>query len=70
MESGLEGLENRVSCEVHEVLFLGHERELLVDAMGQRLTVRISGDGRASVGDMIEIGWPSSACVIVEDTGT
>jgi ABC-type Fe3+/spermidine/putrescine transport system ATPase subunit len=68
--SGLEGLDNRVSCEVREVLFLGHERELLVDASGQRLTVRISGDGRASVGDMIEIGWPSSACVIVEDTGT
>jgi hypothetical protein len=52
-----------------ELLFLGHEREMIIDVDGQRLTTRASGP-IAGVGDTIEVGWPAAAAVMVEETGT
>jgi ABC-type Fe3+/spermidine/putrescine transport system ATPase subunit len=61
---------NRVSGVVREVLFLGHERELIVEAAGQRLVVRVGGTVPAAAGDRVELGWTAEAAVVVEDTGT
>jgi spermidine/putrescine ABC transporter ATP-binding subunit len=63
-------LENQVTGIVQEVLFLGHERELIVDAGGQRLVVRVSGTVQANVGDRLELGWDAASAVIVQDTGS
>jgi spermidine/putrescine ABC transporter ATP-binding subunit len=62
-------LENHYEATVAEVLFLGHERELIVEAGGQRITARATGP-TATVGDRIEIGWPAGAGIVVEETGT
>jgi spermidine/putrescine ABC transporter ATP-binding subunit len=62
-------LDNHFVATVTEVLFLGHERELIVESGGQRLTARAPGP-IAGVGDSIEIGWQANAGVIVEETGT
>jgi spermidine/putrescine ABC transporter ATP-binding subunit len=62
-------LDNHFAATVAEVLFLGHERELIVEAGGQRLTARASGPV-AGVGDSIDVGWSAAAAVIVEETGT
>jgi spermidine/putrescine transport system ATP-binding protein len=62
-------LDNHFTARVADVLFLGHERELIIDVGTQRLTVRATGPA-AGTGDTIEIGWPPSAGVVVEETGT
>jgi spermidine/putrescine transport system ATP-binding protein len=62
-------LENHYEATVTDVLFLGHERELIVEAGGQRITARATGP-TAAVGDRIEIGWPAAAGIVVEETGT
>jgi spermidine/putrescine ABC transporter ATP-binding subunit len=68
-------LENRYSASVVDVLFLGHEREIIVEVNGWRLNALAPGPGTGKqdvigIGDQIEIGWHSSAAVIVEETGT
>ena len=62
-------LENQYAASVVEVLFLGHERELILEVGAQRMTARATGP-TAGVGETIEIGWPSAASVVVEETGT
>jgi spermidine/putrescine ABC transporter ATP-binding subunit len=62
-------LENHYVATVVEVLFLGHERELILEVGAQRMTARATGP-TASVGETVEIGWPSAASVVVEETGT
>jgi len=62
-------LENHFTATVVDALFLGHERELIVEIDGQRIIVRASGP-TAGMGQEIEIGWPRTAAVIVEETGT
>jgi spermidine/putrescine transport system ATP-binding protein len=62
-------LENHYEATVAEVLFLGHERELILEAGGQRITARATGP-TAVAGERIEIGWPAAAGVVVEETGT
>jgi spermidine/putrescine ABC transporter ATP-binding subunit len=63
------GLENNYAATVVDVLFLGHERELIVEAGGQRLIARVSGP-TAGIGEPIEVGWPQAASIVVEETGT
>ena len=62
-------LENHYTATVTDVLFLGHERELIVDVSGQRMSVRASGPV-AAVGDTIELGWRAASAIVVEETGT
>jgi spermidine/putrescine ABC transporter ATP-binding subunit len=62
-------LENHYSATVVDVLFLGHERELILEVSAQRMTARATGP-TAGVGETIEIGWPSAASIVVEETGT
>jgi spermidine/putrescine transport system ATP-binding protein len=62
-------LENHFTATVVDVLFLGHERELILEIDGQRVIVRASGP-TAGMGQEVEIGWPRPAAVIVEETGT
>ncbi|MCB0828453.1 MAG: ABC transporter ATP-binding protein [Solirubrobacterales bacterium] len=61
-------LPNRFVAEVSEVLFLGHEREVLAKIGDQRLMVR-SQDLTVGPGDTIEFGWDPKEAVIVEATG-
>ena len=62
-------LENHYAATVVDVLFLGHERELILEVSAQRMTARATGP-TAGVGEMIEIGWPCAASIVVEETGT
>ena len=66
---GSRSLENHYVATVAEVLFLGHERELIVEVSEQRMIVRATGP-TAGVGEEIEIGWPRPASIVVEETGT
>jgi spermidine/putrescine transport system ATP-binding protein len=62
------GLANHFEATVGDVLFLGHEREVLADIGGQRLMVR-SGSRSLAPGDSIEFGWDPKDAVIVKETG-
>lgn len=57
-------LSNRFVAEVSEVLFLGHEREVLANIGDQRLMVR-SRDLSVGPGDTIEFGWDPKEAVVV-----
>ena len=61
-------LPNHYEGKVGDVLFLGHEREVLADVGEQRLMVR-SGQNSISPGDAIEFGWDPKNAVIVKETG-
>jgi spermidine/putrescine transport system ATP-binding protein len=61
-------LPNHFEGKVGDVLFLGHEREVLADVGEQRLMVR-SGQNSISPGDLIEFGWDPRNAVIVKETG-
>jgi spermidine/putrescine ABC transporter ATP-binding subunit len=63
------GLGNHFEAKVGDVLFLGHEREVLVDIGDQRLMVR-SNVRTYSPGESIELGWDPADAVIVKATGT
>jgi spermidine/putrescine ABC transporter ATP-binding subunit len=63
------GLANSFEATVGDVLFLGHEREVLADVGDQRLMVRSAGHD-VSPGQMIEFGWDPADAVIVRATGT
>ncbi len=60
---------NHYEASVGDILFLGHEREVLADVGGQRLMIR-SADHEIAPGDKIELGWDLDAAVIVRTTGT
>jgi spermidine/putrescine ABC transporter ATP-binding subunit len=62
-------LPNHFQARVSDVLFLGHECEVIADAAGQRLMVRTSA-ARVEPGDMIDLGWEPEAAVVVKETGT
>jgi ABC-type Fe3+/spermidine/putrescine transport system ATPase subunit len=61
-------LPNHYEGKVGDVLFLGHEREVLADVGEQRLMLR-SGQNSISPGDPIEFGWDPKNAVIVKETG-
>jgi spermidine/putrescine transport system ATP-binding protein len=63
------GLGNHYEAKVGDALFLGHEREVLVDVGDQRLMVR-SNSRDYTPGEPIEIGWDPADAVIVKETGT
>jgi spermidine/putrescine ABC transporter ATP-binding subunit len=63
------GLGNHFEAEVGDVLFLGHEREVLIDVGEQRLMVR-STSRAYTPGERIEFGWNPTDAVIVKETGT
>ena len=63
------GLANHFEATIGDVLFLGHERELLIDIGDQRVMVRSASQDH-SAGDRIEIGWDPADAVIVKETGT
>ncbi len=63
------GLGNHFEAKVGDVLFLGHEREVLIDVGDQRLMVR-SNSRTYTPGDPIEFGWDPTDAVIVKETGT
>jgi spermidine/putrescine transport system ATP-binding protein len=53
---------------IREVIFLGSERELLVDVSGQTLLVKAPSTGAAfAAGSPIRVGWAPEACVVVAD---
>ena len=62
-------LGNHFEAKVGDVLFLGHERELLIDLGGQRVMVRSTSQDYAP-GEPIELGWDPTDAVIVKETGT
>ncbi len=62
-------LANHYEAVVGDVLFLGHEREVMVDCGDQRLVVR-AGQDSYSPGDPIEFGWGPEDAVIVKATGS
>ena len=63
------GLANHFEAKVGDALFLGHERELLIDVGDQRLMVR-SNSRDYTAGEPIELGWDPADAVIVKETGT
>jgi spermidine/putrescine transport system ATP-binding protein len=65
---GSRSLPNHYEARVGDVLFLGHEREILADVGDQRLMVR-SGDRSISTEETIEFGWDPADAVIVKATG-
>jgi spermidine/putrescine transport system ATP-binding protein len=62
-------LANHFEARIGDVLFLGHERELLIDLGDQRVMVR-STRQEYSAGEKIELGWDPADAVIVKETGT
>jgi spermidine/putrescine ABC transporter ATP-binding subunit len=62
------GLANHYEGTVSDVLFLGHEREVLVGIGDQTLMIR--GGRSLAPGDKIELGWQAEDAVIVKATGT
>jgi spermidine/putrescine ABC transporter ATP-binding subunit len=62
-------LANHYEAVVGDILFLGHEREVMVDCGDQRLVVR-AGQNSYSPGDPIEFGWSPDKAVIVKATGS
>ena len=63
------GLANHFEGKVADVLFLGHEREVIATVGDQRVMLR-SGQRALSPGDTIEFGWNPDDAVIVKATGT
>jgi ABC-type Fe3+/spermidine/putrescine transport system ATPase subunit len=61
--------ENHFEGVVAEMLFLGHERELIIEVGSHRITARASQQ-IASPGERIELGWSADAAVVVEETRT
>lgn len=59
---------NRFIARIEEVVFLGHEKDLVVRVDDQLLLVRIPGRETSKRGDDIEIGWPPEAAVIVSQS--
>ncbi len=59
------GSVNRYDAVVTDVLFLGHEREILVLVGETQLTVRTSAAGRWQPGDTVTVSWPPEACVTI-----
>ena len=62
-------LANCFRARVADVLFLGHEREVIVVAGEQRILVR-NAPADVAPGDEIDIGWRPDAAIFVKDTGT
>jgi ABC-type Fe3+/spermidine/putrescine transport system ATPase subunit len=62
-------LANHYEGTIGDVLFLGHEREVLADVGDQRVMVR-SGQNSVAPGDPIEFGWDPQSAVIVKETGS
>lgn len=62
------GLDNSYPGVVTDVLFLGHEREILVDVEGQPFVVRATGGFPVAPGDQVQVGWSVDAAVVVEQS--
>jgi spermidine/putrescine transport system ATP-binding protein len=62
-------LDNTFRGRIVDVLFLGHEREVILEAGDQRIVVR-GNIASAVAGDEVDFGWATDAAVVVEQTGT
>jgi len=60
---------NHFIARIEEILFVGHEKELVIQVGGQTLVVRVPGRTDALRGDEIEAGWAAEAAVIVQHSG-
>jgi spermidine/putrescine transport system ATP-binding protein len=65
LDSDSEESSNRFDAVVTDVLFLGHEREILVRLGDRHLAVRATGAGRWQPGDRVAVSWPPEAGVII-----
>jgi spermidine/putrescine ABC transporter ATP-binding subunit len=68
-------LENSYRGKVVDILFLGYEREMIVELDGFRVSAVAPETAHGahesvSIGDAVDVGWHPSAAVIVEETGT
>jgi spermidine/putrescine transport system ATP-binding protein len=57
--------DNRFVATVDEVLFLGHEKEVVVRVGEQVLLVRARGKADVQRGQEVSIGWPAEATLLV-----
>lgn len=57
--------DNRFIAKVEEVLFLGHEKEIVVRVGDQVLLVRTRGKADVRRGQEVSIGWPAEATLLV-----
>jgi ABC-type Fe3+/spermidine/putrescine transport system ATPase subunit len=62
---GSTNLENHFLARVEEILFLGHEKEVVTTVEDQVLLVRIPGSLQVERGEMIDLGWAIDAAVPV-----
>jgi ABC-type Fe3+/spermidine/putrescine transport system ATPase subunit len=61
-------LANSFGATIEEILFLGHEKELVTRVGDQVLVVRVSGQQWANRGDQIQLGWPADGGVLVSQS--
>jgi spermidine/putrescine transport system ATP-binding protein len=59
-------LQNHFQAVVREVIYFGHEREIVFDVAGNRLLVRAKGEAALAPGDSVVVGWHPAAGVAVE----
>ncbi|WP_191563291.1 ABC transporter ATP-binding protein [Janibacter melonis] len=57
---------NSFTVDVQDVIYFGHEQEVVVDLQGQRLTLRTSG-ARLSTTEPLRIGWDPARAVILDE---
>ncbi len=62
-----EGAANTFDGIVRETIFLGSERELIVEVSGQTLLAKAASNVVLEAGTPIRVGWPAEACVVVVD---
>lgn len=64
--AGAGALTNRFPAVVEEVIYFGHEQEVVLNASGQRLVARVRGGAPAAPGDRVPVGWDAASGVAVE----
>jgi spermidine/putrescine transport system ATP-binding protein len=57
---------NHFIARIEEILFIGHEQEIVIQLGGQTLVVRVPGRTDVRRGDEIEVGWAAENAVIVQ----
>jgi spermidine/putrescine ABC transporter ATP-binding subunit len=65
------GQPNKYSGIVEDVTFFGHEKEVSLNVLGQKIVSRVSGigpdDNGPRIGDSIPVGWSLTAPVVLEE---
>lgn len=62
--------DNHYDAVVAEVIYFGHEQEVVLDARGQRLVSRVRGSAGVVPGARVRVGWQASSGVALEGTRT